>query len=177
MSSTNDIIRSIRQIAKNENEESYYALYGAVTSIDTVSFTCSIKPFDGSADLNEIRYAFSEKGGISLVPNVGSLVAVTMTSKTNGYVISVDNSSLIKINGNGFAGLVKVGDLITKLNNLENAYNDLVTKFNTHIHVAVDSITAAPITVSPTVTQETTVITPTIQSDLENTTVVHGSGV
>lgn len=54
--------------------------------------------------------------------------------------------------------MVRYSELASGFNTLRGDLNDLITKYNTHIHpaVGVDTITAAPVTVTvtPTVTQE-----------------------
>ena len=122
-----------------------------------------------------------------LVPAVGSTVIVTY-SKTNvpcvclfsaidQVVIITGNSQviiqngLIQFNDGSFGGLVKVVSLVEKLNNLENLVNDLIEKFNEHVHPGVQS---GPGSTGPTAALETDMLTPTEQSEIENTAVKHG---
>ena len=78
---------------------------------------------------------------------------------------------LIQFNDGSYGGLVQVINLVQKLNNLENLVNDLVAKFNMHVHPGVQSGAGST---GPTVSLETGTLTPTEQADIENTEVTHG---
>jgi hypothetical protein len=137
--------------------------------------TCDCEPTDGSAMLTGVTlladYPGSEAGFI-LVPRVNSLVQVSFNNANNGFVSMTSLVDFIYLNGNDYGGLVQVQPLVTKLNNLENAYNDLVAKFSAHIHTGG---TLSGSTGVPTVL-DTNTLTPTQKVDLENTTVLHGVG-
>jgi hypothetical protein len=79
----------------------------------------------------------------------------------------------IYLNGNDYGGLVEVGNLVTKLNNLENKVNDIIASFNSHTHSGVTVGSGVTGTGTPPVTGN---LTPTQKSDIENTTVQHGQG-
>lgn len=80
-------------------------------------------------------------------------------------------SDVIELNGNANSGITKAAALKTKLNNLENLVNSLVTKFNSHVHVL--TLTAGTGTAAPTVLPESTVLTPTVEADIRNDKVKH----
>ncbi len=50
---------------------------------------------------------------------------------------------------------VKFNELKTEFNLLKSSHNSLVSLYNSHIHPAIDSVTSAPVTVSPTASQAT----------------------
>jgi len=79
--------------------------------------------------------------------------------------IYIDTQGDTIFNGGTLDGMVKVGDLVTKLNNLENKVNDLVTWSSTHTHTGV---TPGPGSTGTAVGVVGT-LTPTQQSELENT--------
>lgn len=64
------------------------------------------------------------------------------------------NDGTMEIGGNSDF-MVRFSELQSAFNELRSDLNSLVTQYNAHIHVAVDSVTSAPITVSPTVAQGT----------------------
>lgn len=86
----------------------------------------------------------------------------------------VFNTAGVQLQDGSLGGLAIVDKLVEKYNNLENLVNNLISLYNTHIHIAIDSITAAPITVAPTVSLQSNVLIPTQALDIENTDVTHG---
>ena len=110
--------------------------------------------------------------GFVLVPKVGSIVLVSFLADTEYYVSMVSDVDTIFLNGNNYEGIVKAVDLSQKLNNLENLVNDLVVKYNAHIHPGGTILGNTGVTTM----LETTVLTPTIPANIENATVKHGNG-
>lgn len=82
-------------------------------------------------------------------------------------------SKAIQLLDGSLGGLVKVIDLTTKLNNLENLVNDLISKYNSHTHIL--TLSSGTGTAAPTVTTETQTLTPTNRGDIENTNITHGN--
>ena len=79
------------------------------------------------------------------------------------YLVASDT---ITLNDGAYGGLVKVIDLVTKLNNLENKVNSIITAYNAHSHPGNGLPTASTITGS---------LIPTNRNDIENTKINHGS--
>jgi hypothetical protein len=172
MADNNSIKDSIRQLVKTDDV--LYSVLCTVKSVDTTNNICDCEPINGDADLLEVRLMAQNETGFLIIPKVDSVVVVTMINKYTGYVAMFSEIEKIYLNGDNYDGLVKIGDLVEKLNNLEDLVNDLVTKYNSHTHPYVNVST--PAVTSPTTSLETTVLVPTQQSELENTTVVHGNG-
>ena len=82
--------------------------------------------------------------------------------------------SEIQLNGKNYDGLVKINDLVDKLNALENKVNSIISTFNTHTHPYVN--VSSPATTSPSTSPITGTLTPTQKIDLENSTVKQGNG-
>lgn len=172
MADNNSIKQAIRELTKTDDV--LYSVLCKVKSVDTTNNTCDCEPINGDADLLEVRLMAQNTNGFLIIPTVNSTVVVTMINKYTGYVAMFSDIEKIYLNGDNYDGLVKVGDLVEKLNNLEDLVNDLVTKYNTHTHPYVNVST--PAVTSPTTSLETTVLVPTQQTELENTTVLHGNG-
>jgi len=96
------------------------------------------------------------------IPEIGSTVFVV-----DGIIVGYSDLSELWLRGNQFEGLVKVSDLVTKLNNLENKVNDLLAAYNTHTHPSSGTPPAPAFIVPGT-------LTPTTQNDIENPLVKHG---
>lgn len=98
--------------------------------------------------------------GLMLIPAVGSSVYVLQ-----GVIIGYSDIDEIWLRGTQYGGLVRVSDLVDKLNALENKVNGIINTFNLHTHAG----TGSPPT--PTITGT---LTPTQITDIENTKVQHG---
>ena len=99
--------------------------------------------------------------GLLLTPTVGSAVYVIQ-----GVIIGYSELDEIWLRGQQYGGLVKVSDLVDKLNNLEDKVNSIVTAYNSHTHASTGAPAVPLVTGSP--------LTPTTINDLENSKVKHG---
>ena len=116
-------------------------------------------------------------GYLKVKPKVDSIAIVTLAngvdnapffmafSEVDEIMLTVGESSVKvntdvwEFNGGTLGGIVKLNEITEKLNALENGYNSLVAKYNAHVHAANGT---------PTVSLETTVLTPTQTTDIEN---------
>ena len=145
---------AIRKIAGNGSTQAHVA---EVVNVDTNRRTALVKA-NGVEYLVQLAPASGDQ--LLQIPEIGSTVFVV-----DGIIVGYSDLSELWLRGNQFEGLVKVSDLVTKLNNLEDKVNDLLTAYNTHTHA---SSGAPPV---PTVPGT---LTPTTQNDLENPLVKHG---
>ena len=167
-----DLTEAIRTLS-GVDQLSYESMVCKVSEIDTTKFTCTCSPIDGSADYIEIPYNVGAVKGFVLEPKDGSYIALTTTSETTGFVSMVSEVNQIYLNGDNEGGLVKVQDLVDRLNDIKNVVNDLITKFNSHTHPYLNVTT--PAFTSPTAMQEAGSVPNTTVSQLENTKIKHGS--
>jgi len=159
-----------------------------VTAVNESNRSCSVTPLTTSlvTGFDEVFLCADPNDGLICYPEIGSTVRVAVTNKGEKYVlqfsdlqklrITIGESELTVVDGTiylgdgSYGGLVKVNDLISKLNNLENKVNDLLNTFNLHTHVA--SAFGSPTTPPPT--PVIGLLTPTIVSDLENNAIKQG---
>jgi hypothetical protein len=81
--------------------------------------------------------------------------------------ISAQNT---QFNDGSNGGLVLVNPLVTKINNLENLVNNLITQYNGHSHLL--TLTSGTGTAAATLSQETGTIAPiTKAADIQSTTI------
>jgi len=115
---------------------------------------------------------------IVAVPKVGSYVTVALIGDevTQPVVINVSeidevviDSPKMTLNGGSFGGLIKIQELTSQLNKVEQKVNQLITAFNVHVHPET-GVTTAPAANAGTVPPLTT----TQRSSLENDKVKHG---
>lgn len=165
-----DLRDALRSLVKPNNDG--FAKVCTVDSIDLVKLICYCIPINGDADLVGVRLMANIDNGFLLIPEVNSIVVVSFLSDSSAYVSLVSKVSEINLNGKNFDGLVKVNDLVEKLNNLENKVNTIISTYNAHTHVASSFGTPTTTPVAPV----TGVLIPTIKQDLENTTILQGNG-
>ncbi len=143
---------AIRKIAGNGSQ----ILQCEVVSVDIPNRTALVK-YEAEYI---VKLMTSVGDGLLLIPEVGSSVSVL-----DGQIIGYSDLDEIWLSGQQYGGLVKVSELVDKLNNLENKVNSVITTFNAHTHAS---------TGSPAVPQLTGTLTPTTINDLENPDVKHG---
>ena len=73
-----------------------------------------------------------------VVPKDGSVVAVVWVSKTTAVVVMVAEVEEIRLMGGQLGGLVKVEELVKKLNAVEKDLNSLKQVFTTWVTVPQD---------------------------------------
>ena len=178
---------AIQKMAGTFKEDTVQLIIGTVDSIDEDKATCSVK-IQNDVILPNVSLQSSICDGLLIVPVKDSTVYV-LTSKYNTPLIVqysdvdkfelqvndsyflVKNDGSIQLNDGSFDGLVKVGELVKKINAIENLLNGFITIYNTHTHTA--SSFGSPTT--PPSATETQQISPTTQQkDIENDKIKHG---
>lgn len=181
---------AVQKLAGTQLRDEMYMIQCVVDSVDIAARTCSCTSVGGHATVEfaDVRLMAEVDDGFFRVPTIGSVVFVTY-SKRNDPIISLfssvdqviiitGNTSLsikdgsVKFNDGSFGGLIKIDELIKKLNNLENLVNDLANKHNTHTHIL--TLSSGTGTAAPTTTIEPKTLTVTQKKDLENAQVTHG---
>lgn len=185
--SIKDFIRLLAQ-----SGEELYCKVCTVDNVDNDARTVDCTPIDESAPILAANLQANQqsKAGIVVFPKAGSYVIVGFLNQATAVVLLCDEIERIEfaigeitayvdasgmvINGGGFGGLVKIGELTDKL-------NELIEAFNGHTHtlpsnsVSVTGSASAqsnpqPITV-PAITGKSEKFN---QSDYENEKVKHG---
>lgn len=183
----NDVIRrSIKQMI-SESMTTQMVL-GTVKSIDEQKRTCEVEIADDMM-LYDVRLTPVDDASCYALPKVDSWVviaslensdtlnAVCMTSEIDKIVMSVNGCDIvisdgsIEINGGGLGGLIKIEDLVNKINAIEQDLNTIKTAFKSWT-VAPNDGGAALKAAAATWAGQT--ITTTKKSDLENEKIKHG---
>lgn len=197
MSWQSDILMALK---KSSDVFEDYPKVCEVIEVDKVALTCVCSPLDNSPDIvNVLLFPLmnNQIKGQTIFPKLNSKVIVSFLSRDIAYVdmfseieeVSIVNqtsykvvSKNITINGDDYDGMVKIQELTEKLNNLENAYNSLLTQFkafqnlyNTHVHTGVVSGPSATGITTPVTVDSDNPLTPTQQSEIENPNIKHGS--
>jgi hypothetical protein len=170
-----DIATAIRMITNTHLTDKVRMFDAEVNDVSMKDRTCEVTMIGGqSANTLTVRLMASADDGLLMKPTIGSTIVVMMSEYTAPFVAKYSGVDSITMLGGDLKGLVKVDDLVTQLNNLEDFVKDLAQKYNAHTHPYVN-VSASAVT-SPVLPpdQETGVITNTQASDLENTNITQG---
>ena len=168
--------RSIREaisiLAGTHKMDKVYSVTAEVISINITARTCVCIQISGSASttINDVLIMASVDDGFLIIPTVGSTVHIITSEGMEPYISQYSAIDKIIFRGGDLGGLVMIQPLINKLNTLENKLNDLMIKYNAHVHPVVS--VGAP--TGPCSILETGPLTPTILNDLENKNITHG---
>ena len=175
------IIDIIRKAAGTHDQKLSSMVVCEVTAVDVQTRTCTCTPVGGtnSSDITNVLLMAVLDDGLLLVPEVGSNVIIQYSPLNQPYVAmfgAISQAFLITTNGIQFqggemGGLVMLLPLLQKINDLEEAVNDLKTIITDWTPVPDDGGLALK-TAATAWAAEQMVITE--RSDLENTSIKQG---
>lgn len=170
---------AIRQLAGTQFIDKVYTAMAQVVSTDIDTCTCSCQLIGTNATVQKLTVHLMAEtdDGFLLVPAIDSTVIISWTDRMLPYVsmyseiasVYLDSTGIIQINQGTNGGLVKVVELVQKVNILENKVNSIIASYNAHVHP--DPVSGA--TGTPTV-PITGTLTLTTRADVENPNVTHG---
>jgi hypothetical protein len=196
MSKIKDILLEFVSIWGDQNQ--IYSKQCTIKSVDVDKRICVCTPVDGGADILEVRLEAditidsesepvdSDSKGWFVVPAEGSLVIITFTSKTDAFVsawteietiiVKSTNTTyeqdLFTFNDGSFGGLIKIEDLVSRLNEYEDLFTQLKTDFTAWTPVPQDGgLALKTILLSGYLTKT---IPSTVKANFENEKVTHG---
>lgn len=164
---------SIRELIRQIVIDEFTEMYGVpcvVESVDEDEGTCACLPVNGDAKFIDVRLQAEAGKGVLIMPKVGSKVIVQPINTVTGYVSMFSDVDSIKFLDGSHGGLVKISDLVTKLNNLEDTVNDLISTLQGIV------IPLAPSGTYPFAPEFAGIapLTPTEVGELENDKITHG---
>lgn len=162
------IKEAIKFLSKDGNEAQF--ILCTVQSVDLTKKTCVCEPLSNGAELMDVKLMAKNQTGFYIIPDVDSQVIVCVQENLS-YITMFSTVQEIQLNGDNYDGIPIIGTLVQKLNNLENAFNQFVVLYNAHTHAETSVNTLVPSTLN------TNVLINTTQTELENTTVLHGNGI
>lgn len=125
----------------------------SIYEIPVINTKCLVKWRDGNRGLPQID-SFDKVEDYYVEP------------KTNLFI----SAKKTEFNGGENGGMVLVNPLVTKVNNIENLLNNLITQYNSHTHIL--TLTSGTGTAAETLSQEAGEINPiTKASDIESTVI------
>ncbi len=170
-------IRQLIQTIAKEVMEDAFSVAGTVESVTTDPITgdvnCVVQPFDlEESKYLDIKLQAAPGKGILIIPTVNSVVMISLINESTGYVSLFSDVDSIKFLDGSFDGIVKINDLVTRMNIIEDDINDLKTVFSTWVVLAADGGAALKTAVT---TWFGSALTNTEKSDMENTKIKHGT--
>lgn len=158
---------AIQQLAGTHLEDKTHLAIAQVVSVDVNACTCTVDQVSGKTSAKRFTvYLMPDVGdGLLLVPAIDSTVIIAWSDRNKPYVamfsdlqdVYLDATGKITLNQGTEGGLVKVRDLVIRLNLIENAFNALNSKVN--------ALAPTPV-INPLV--------PTQVPQIENPNVTHG---
>lgn len=157
MKQRDEILRLLREYFKAPVQ----VFPATVKSVNTSELTCVVEPVD-APEIYEVRLKAAidnVKEGVVEIPKTNSTVLVGLIGNDMNtcFIIRCSQVEEVVMFGGTLGGLIKITDLVSKLNALENKVNTIIAWGGT---------------VSPPLA--TTVLAVTNRADLENTKVKHG---
>lgn len=149
---------------------------GKVTAVNADANTCTVEPINGGAVREEVRLCAaitSITNPVVVIPKVNSTVicGIIENNKRAMFVMLCAEVAEVKLRGDAFGGIVKVGDLVDKLNAIEQDLNTLKTVFSTWVVVPMDGGAALKAAAATWYGDQ---LTPTVADDISNDNVKHG---
>lgn len=163
-----------------------------VVSVDEAKRTCNVTTISNDVELEipDVMLQASVDNGFIIVPSVGSNVIILNQEKIHPCVVMYSSVSKVlaiqplwQFNKGDNAGMVKVIELTQKLNAVENDLNNLKLLLQTMVNAMLSATSGAPTSpvlnsvlsgyFSPLLPYTTQVITPTTQTEIEDTKITH----
>jgi hypothetical protein len=176
---SDSIRQAIQQLAGAHLVDKPHVAIAQVISSDVQGCTCAVELVNAKTSEKKLTVSLMAdvSDGLLMIPADGSTVVVAWSDRMLPYVamfsdlkdVYLDATGKITMNQGTEGGLVKVRDLVVKLNNLENKVNAIIASYNAHVHPDPASGTTGAPTVPITGT-----LTPTQVVDIENPNVTHG---
>lgn len=171
-----EIIEAIQRLAGTWGKDYMNVIVARVVSVDEDTLTCSVDPINDSSTvtIDNVLLSAEANDGLIQYPSNDSIVLVAYGVKQQPFIlmfsdiykcrITIGNCDFyidkdgIKLHGDNYGGLVKVDDLVDKINTLENTINQ----------IAFWALTVTPpLTINP--------IVPTTAAEISNSKVQHGN--
>ncbi len=176
MSSNRSIKEAVQKLAGTFGVNPLTVIIAKVVSVNDDEMTCTIDPLNDNSTvtIENVNLSAQPNDGLICYPSIESIVLVAYAPKLDPFILQfsdIDKCRItinsceyyidkngIKLYGDNFGGLVKVTDLVGKLNTLENTINQIA--------VWALSVTP-PLTIQP--------ISPTTAIEISNSKVQHGN--
>lgn len=165
--SDRSIQEAIQKLAGTHLSDNIHMLAATVNEVDQMARTCTCTPIGGKAvtDLGNVQLMAEVDDGFLKIPAINSTVIIMWSTRNVPYIalysalqrVFIVTLDGIQFQGGELGGLPIVGEVVNRLNNIEQAFNLLNTKVNG----------LAPTPVIPPLVE-------TVVSDIENQSITQG---
>jgi hypothetical protein len=145
-----------------------------VRSVNMDELTCDVELMD-ETEIPGVRLKAGVDGftdGLVQKPKIDSAVLICIVgneSSVRCVILFSEVEEVLFYNGaNG--GLIKIADLVNKLNTIENKVNEVISSFNSHVH---SGVTTGAGSSGPSASPIGSSLTNTVREDIENVKVKH----
>lgn len=146
-----------------------YARICFVRSVNESELTCTVETLDTEATIEDVRLQAGEAvSGFVCIPKKDSAVLIMELARFEYAIILFSELESIKFLDGSYGGLVKVVDLVSRLNAIEDKVNNIISTYNSHTHTETGATTA------PTSSTVSGSLESTQVSHIENPLVKHG---
>lgn len=174
-----EVATLIQIIAGTHRIANCYLTDAIVKSVNVSTRTCVVETLGGKVSSSlTVRLMASVDDGCLILPSVDSTIVVLFSEQVAPIALMYSEVDRITWLGGEYDGVPIVSHptdvnkgVLKRLNNIEDLLNDLISKYNTHTHIL--TLTVGTGTAAPTLTRETSVLTPTQQSDIEHPNIKH----
>lgn len=173
----------IQKLAGTYLKEDTKFVFGVVEDVNAEEETCDVINTTGqdAVKIPNVKLQASIGDGFLLIPKIGSDVIVAYSKYSEPFICLTSDidkiymvaDSAITLNNGSYGGLIKVADLVTKINRLENDINTLKTAFSSWVVVPNDGGSALKASAASWYGSSITPLTQ--RSDIENTKITHGN--
>ena len=137
MSASDEIRKAIKAISANDGAE-LYGVPCTVINRNESALTVTARPINDNSDFLNVRLQAGAGNGIIMLPKIGSVVIVQPINDVTGYISLYSEIDSIKFLDGNFGGLIKIDELVKKINDIESDINDLKQAFTTWVTVPND---------------------------------------
>ena len=141
-----------------------------VFDYDSEDQTIDCSPIADGADFLNVKLQAEVSSGALYIPKIGSVVIIQQTSSASAYVSMFGELDEIVFMDGDNGGMVKVSELVQKLNDLENDVNSLKQIFAIWVTVPNDGGNALKLASADWYAD---LLTPTTEDDLADENVKH----
>ena len=167
-----DIATAIRMITNTHLTDKVRMFDAEVKDVSIKDRTCEVTMIGGkSANTLTVRLMASADDGLLMKPTIGSTIVVMMSEYTAPFVAKYSGVDSITMLGGDLKGLVKLDNVVTQLNNLENDITNLKNAFTSWLVVPNDGGSALKLA---SASWAGSPIINTQASNLENTNITQG---
>ncbi len=176
------IAETIQAFIKGEFDKlQIYSEVATVTSVNEIDRTCEAELVSGGMVYGiRLQSVIGNSNGLVLIPVNNSKIVITFLNKSTGFVslfsevkeILID-TDLVKFNKGTLDGMVIIGDLVNRINDLENLFTALKNNINSWTPVPNDGGGAFSVILKlPPNGFATKTVPSTVKADFENTSIL-----